>query len=107
MKGARLRTMIALALRAAPLACLAGTSMPAAAVVSFPFQRVNEMRTVINLPGLATALGVPIDRVVAIGPRLYRVSAGRCHVDVQMELMPGVRMAARYVPRAGPRVCER
>jgi hypothetical protein len=107
MTGAKRTALMALTLRAAPVALLAMASMPAAAVVSFPFQRVNEMRTVINLPGLATALGVPIDRIEAIGPRVYRVSAGRCHVDVRMELMPGVRMAARYVPRAGPRICER
>ena len=107
MKGTRRRAMIALTLRAAPTAFLAMASMPAEAVVSPPFQRVNEMRTAINLPGLATALGVPIDRIVAIGPRLYRVSAGRCHVDVRMEPMPGVRMVQRFVPRPGPRICER
>jgi hypothetical protein len=67
MKGTKPAVLIAPALRTAAAAFLALASVPAPAVVSLPFQRVNEMRTVINLPGLATALGVPIDRIVSCG----------------------------------------
>jgi len=105
MTGRLEKAMIAGLRGAAPAAFLVMASVPAGAVVSPPFQRVNEMRTAINLPGLATALGVPIDSIVAIGPRVYRVSAGPCHVDVRMELMPGIRMVQRFLPWAGPRIC--
>jgi len=105
MTGRMEKAMIAGLRGAVPAAVLVTANVAADAVVPPSFQRVYEMRTAINLPGLATALGVPIDSIVAIGPRVYRVSAGPCHVDVRMELMAGIRMVQRFQPRAGPRIC--
>jgi hypothetical protein len=88
---------------------MAAVSLPAAAMIPPVFQRLGELQSVINLPALATALGVPIDRIELVAPRLYRVTAGRCHVDVRMVEVhggPGDGLTPpRLQPRAGPRVC--
>ena len=89
----------------------AGVSPPAAGMIPPIFQRLGELQSVVNLPSLATTLGVPIDRIEIVAPRLYRVSAGRCHVDVRMVQVhggPGEGLAPpRLEARAGPRICER
>jgi hypothetical protein len=90
---------------------LAGATLSAEAMVPPVSQRIGELQAVLNLPALATALGVPIDRIELIGPGLYRVSAGRCHVDVRiLEVRggPGDGLTPpRLEARAGPRVCGR
>ena len=96
--------------RGAALAmAMAGTAMPATAMVPPVFQRLVELRNVIEVPNLAASLGVPIDRIELVAPRLYRVTAGRCHVDVRMVEVPGGPGAGLTPPRlearAGPRVC--
>jgi len=95
--------------RLAIAALLAGMAAPAAAMVPPVFQRLGELRAVIGLPSLATIVGAPIDRIELVAPRLYRVTAGRCHVDVRMVEAPGGRRGLtppRLEPSAGPRLCE-
>jgi hypothetical protein len=90
------------------MALLACAAVPAAAMVPPHFQRLNDLRAVTSLPALATALGVPIDRIEAVAPGLYRVTAGRCHVDVRMVVIPGTDTGLsppRTEPRAGRRIC--
>ena len=88
---------------------LAGMELPASAMVSPAFQRLAELQAVTGLPGLATALGIPVDRIELVAPRLYRVTAGRCHVDVRLVEIrggPGDGLTPpRLEPRAGPRIC--
>ena len=65
----------------------------------------------LNNSGAATAFGMtPIDRVEYARPDLYRVTAGRCHVDVRILGLPMPRNmigARRFETRAGQRVCTR
>ena len=96
------------ALLALPLlAALAGA--PLAAALPPQHQRVAELRAVLADPAVVRALGAtPVDRVEHAGPDLYRVSAGRCHVDVAIVSRTGVppRDGPRqFVTRAGARRC--
>jgi hypothetical protein len=98
-----MRMTIGLGLAAALLAPL-----PAAAMVPVPLQRRANLHAVIDLPVLAT-LG-PIDRIEWIAPDLWRVTAGRCHVDVRMLAVYTGRSGLtgpHYEPRPGRRICTR
>jgi hypothetical protein len=94
--------------RAGMAMVLAGVSLPAAAMIPPVLQRLGELQSVINLPALAT-LRAPIERIELIAPGLYRVTAGRCHVDVRLVEVHGGAgeglTPPRLEPRAGPRVC--
>jgi hypothetical protein len=96
---------LAAAAFAAPL-----VSAPAQAALPPWYQRAAELRTVVAHPGLVDAFGtVPIERVEYAGPDLYRVSAGRCHVDariVDIPLRPGMVGARQFTVRLGRRVCR-
>jgi hypothetical protein len=103
---------VTIARRAGMAMVLAGMALPAAAMVSPVFQRLAELQAVIGLPGLATALGIPVDRIELIAPSLYRVTAGRCHVDVRLVEAQGPYPGRGLTPprleaQAGPRLCER
>ena len=60
-----------------------------------------------NLAGLFEA---PIERIELVGPGLYRLTAGRCRMDIRMVVVrggPGEGLAPpRTEPRPGPRICE-
>jgi hypothetical protein len=52
----------------------------------------------------------PIERIELVGPGLYRLTAGRCHMDIRMVVIrggPGEGLTPpRTAPRPGPRICE-
>jgi hypothetical protein len=94
--------------------CLAAAiaAAPAQAALAPNYQRLAELRAVLDHPGLITAFGTmePIDRIDHAGPDLYRVTAGRCHVDVRIIDLPmprGMVGARRFEARPGRRVCGR
>lgn len=99
-----------LIIRLAPLVALAFTALPAQAALPPWHQRAVELRAVLNAPGLVDAFGnALIERVEAAGPDLYRVSAGRCHVDARIVGLPmprGMVGARRFEVRLGRRVCR-
>jgi hypothetical protein len=57
-------------------------ALPAAAAVPVHMDRRNQLRQVIDHP-VFTQFG-PIERVELVGPATWRVTSGRCHIDVQM-----------------------
>jgi len=92
--------------------CLAGlAAMPASAALPPNYQRLAELRAVLALPAVGTAFGIePIERIELVRPDLYRVSAGRCHLDVRIVDLPTPRNvvgARRFEARAGRTVCRR
>jgi hypothetical protein len=97
--------------RLAPLATLAFTALPAQAALPPWHQRAAELRAVANHAGLVEALGggAMIDRIEYVRPDLYRVSAGRCHVDARIMGLPmpsGMVGARRFEVRLGRRTCR-
>lgn len=101
---------IAIAAIAFGIGMLAAT--PAGAALPPQYQRLAELRAVLNHPGVTGAFGVgdPIERVEYAGPDLYRVSAGRCHLDVRIVDLPTPRNVAggrRFEARPGRKVCRR
>lgn len=88
---------------------LAAAAVPAAAMVPPILQRLGELQSVLNLRPLPTTFDAPIDRIELIAPRLYRVTAGRCHVDVRLVEVhggPGEGLTPpRLAPVVGRRVC--
>lgn len=98
-KTARLLAGLALALLAA---------LPAAAMVPPHIQQRNQLRMLIDLPALARFF--PIDRIELVRPDLWRVTAGRCHIDVR--LVPRARTGRGLLPpridlQPGRRICGR
>jgi hypothetical protein len=94
------------------LCALAGlAAAPAGAALPPNYQRLAELRAVLALPAVGTAFGIAsIDRIDYAGPDLYRLSAGRCHLDVRivdLPTPPGMVGARRFEARAGRRVCGR
>lgn len=95
-----------LALRLAAAALLA--SGAASGALPPHYQRLAELRAVLNHAEVASGLGRPIDRIEWLGPDLYRVSAGRCHIDVRIVTLPtphGLVGARRFEARPGRPVC--
>ena len=98
-----------LAARLAPLALLA-IAWPAPAALPPWHQRAAELRAVVSDFGLVEALGdAMIERVEYAGPDLYRVTAGRCHVDARIVDLPtprGIVGPRQFAVRLGRRVCR-
>ena len=98
-----------LTLAACGLACLAAT--PAQSALAPNYQRLAELRAVLDLPAVGSAFGIePIDRIDYVANDLYRLSAGRCTLDVRIVGLPmprGMVGARRFEARAGRRVCRR
>jgi hypothetical protein len=96
-------------MRFIPLAAICGlaglAATPAGAALPPNYQRLAELRAVLALPAVGTAFGIePIDRIEHAGPDLYRLSAGRCHLDVRIVDLPtpaGVAGPRRFEARAG------
>lgn|GEM_PF-1290369 len=93
------------ALGAAALAAL-----PASAALPPNHQRLAELRSVLAHPGVVRAFGTeqPIDSVEYVRRDLYRVTAGRCRIDVAIVSLPtprGVRGPRRFEARPGEKVC--
>jgi hypothetical protein len=101
-----------ISLRLAVIFVAALAAMPAPAALAPNYQRLVELRAVLALPDLAPAFGTmqPIDRIEYAGVDLYRVSAGRCHIDVRivdLPMPPGMVGARHFEARPGRRVCGR
>jgi hypothetical protein len=99
-------------LRLAAIAALALGGQPAAAALAPNYQRLAELRAELDHPAVVGAFGTaePIDRVEYAGPDLYRVSAGRCRLDVRivgLPMPPGMVGARRFEARPGQRSCGR
>lgn len=90
---------------------LAVAAVPAEAALPPNYQRLAELRAVLDLPAVQTAFGIePIERIDYVGTDLYRLSAGRCHLDVRIVGLPlprGMVGARRFEARAGRRICGR
>ena len=84
---------------------------PAQAALAPNYQRLAELRAVLDLPEVASAFGIePIDRIDYVAADLYRLSAGRCSLNVRIVGLPmprGMVGARRFEARAGRRVCRR
>lgn len=89
--------------------CTVLAASPAGAALAPNYQRLAELRAVIEHPGVNSALqDAVIDKVEYVRADLYRVSAGRCHVDVRIVGIPlprGMVGARRFEVRPGQRVC--
>jgi hypothetical protein len=96
-------------LRPGVAAALALGALPASAALPPNYQRLAELRAVLAHPGVAGAME-PIERIEYAGPDLYRVTAGRCRLDVRIVDLPmprGMVGARRFEARPGQRVCAR
>ena len=82
---------------------------PAAAVPND--QRLNQLRAVLEHPDVQAAFHYPdlIERIELVRPIVYRVTGGRCHVDVTIVHQPRRTGAPLGTPpfeaRVGRRVC--
>ncbi|WP_395612938.1 hypothetical protein [Allosphingosinicella sp.] len=96
-------------LAACGLALLAAA--PAQAALAPNYQRLAELRAVLDLPAVGSAFGIgPVDRIDYVATDLYRLSAGRCSLDVRIVDLPmprGMVGARRFEGGAGRRVCGR
>src|SRR5690349_3580392 len=97
---------------AAAAAAAAFAATPAAAELPPKYQRIAEIRAVLDHPGVGGALDVSqmIDRIEYVRTDLYRVHAGRCHIDVAIVGLPmpsGMVGARRFEARPGRRICTR
>jgi hypothetical protein len=83
---------------------------PVQAMVPPHIQRRGQIQSVIELRAL-DRFG-PINRVELIGDNVWRVTSGRCHIDVTFVERPGPYPGRglappRMEPRAGRQICER
>ena len=101
---------------ALPLALLAAAAAAPsggeAAPVELPpiYQRLAELRAIAEQPAIAAAfVDTPIERIEYVRVDLYRVTAGRCHLEVEIVGLPvpdGVVGGRRFEVKAGERVCS-
>lgn len=87
-------------------------ALPAVAALPPNHQRLAELRAVLAHPDVARAFGTnqPIDGIEHLRTDLYRVTAGRCHVDVAIVSLPTPRDVVgprRFEARPGEKVCGR
>ncbi|MET1112819.1 MAG: hypothetical protein ABWX67_14970 [Allosphingosinicella sp.] len=87
-------------------------AVPASAALPPNYQRVAELKAVLADPrvGGAFPMEAPVERVEYVRPDLYRVSGGRCHLDVaivDLPTPPGVVGGRRFAVRPGRMVCGR
>lgn len=98
-------------LRLAALGAAAAAALPVSAALPPSYQRLAELRAVLAHPAVGEAFGLqPIERVEYVKPDLYRVSAGRCHLDVAIADLPtsgDVAGPRRFEARPGRRLCAR
>jgi hypothetical protein len=100
-----------LALAALFPAALALAAAPAAAALPPQYQRMAELRAVLDDDRVAEAFGsAPIERIEYVRSDLYRVTAGRCRVDVALVDRPapaGIAGPRSFAVKAGRKVCGR
>lgn len=84
---------------------------PGQAALAPNYQRLAELRAVLDLPAVVSTFGIePVDRIDYVATDLYRLSAGRCSLDVRIIGLPmprGMVGGRRFEARAGRRVCRR
>ena len=94
---------------AAGLVALAAA--PASAALPPHHQRAAELKAVAGDVRVANAFaGIPIERIEFVRTDLYRVSAGRCRLDVaivDLPTPPDVSGGRRFAVKAGTKVCGR
>jgi hypothetical protein len=85
-------------------------SLPASAALPPKYQRIAELRAVMEHQGVIREVGdALITRIEFVRNELYRVHAGRCHVDAAIVGLPlpnGMVGARRFEVRPGRRVCR-
>ncbi|HEX8625830.1 MAG TPA: hypothetical protein VF782_12260 [Allosphingosinicella sp.] len=92
---------------------LSPVAAPTSAQSALPpqYQRAAEFRAVAADARIANAFGgAPIERIEYVGPDLYRVSAGRCRLDVaivDLPTPPDVAGGRRFAVKAGRKACGR
>ncbi|HYJ82207.1 MAG TPA: hypothetical protein VEW26_05110 [Allosphingosinicella sp.] len=86
-------------------------ALPASAALPPQYQRAAEFRAVVADGHIANAFdGAPIERIEYVRPDLYRVTAGRCRLDVAIVDLPipaGVVGPRRFAVKAGTKACGR
>ena len=93
--------------------CLAAlAASPAAAELAPNYQRQAELRAVLLHPGVVAAFDMSqlIDRIEYVRRDLYRVTAGRCQIDVAiigLPTPPDVSGGRRFEVRPGKKVCRK
>jgi hypothetical protein len=85
------------------------TAVSATAAMPLQVQRRGELRNVIDLRAL-DRFG-PIERVELIGPNVWRVTSGRCYIDVTFVERPGNYPGRglgppQLEPHAGRQICS-
>ena len=98
------------ALAGAAAAALGVGALPASAALPPNYQRLAELRAILDNPELGRAFGTnqPIERIDYVRADLYRGSAGNCRMDMTIHTLPTPRRtvgARRFEVRAGQKVC--
>jgi hypothetical protein len=97
-------------IRPIALSAAALAAVPAGAALPPNYQRLVELRAVLDHPGVGGAFGMddPVERVEYVRPDLYRVSSRRCRMDVVIHGLPmprGMAGPRRFEARPGRKVC--
>jgi hypothetical protein len=91
------------------LGAAVSAALPARAALPPHYQRLAELQAVLADLRVGRAFeGMPIERVEYVRRDLYRVSAGRCRLDViivDLPTPPDVVGGRRFAPRPGTKVC--
>ena len=96
-------------IRSVLLCAAAAAGVPASAALPPNYQRLAELRAVLAHPQVAR-MGPSVDRIEYVKSDLYRVTAGRCRMDVAIVGLPMPRDmvgARRFEARPGRNVCGR
>lgn len=91
--------------------CFAASLSPAAAALAPNYQRLAEMRAILDNPEVQAAFDVrrPIEGLTYLGPDHYQASGGGCHLDIRLigVAMPdGMVGARRLKVQAGRLACR-
>lgn len=86
-------------------------AVPAGAALPPNYQRLAELRAVLDHPDVGREFGMdgPVERIEYVRPDLYRVSSGRCRMLVEIHGLPmprGMAGPRRFEARPGKKVCS-
>ena len=92
------------------LSAAALSAVPAGAALPPNYQRLAELRAVLNHPAVGSEFGMddPVERIEYVRADLYRVSSRRCRMDVAIVGLPMPRNMAgprRFEARPGRKTC--
>ena len=90
------------------VAMLLAAASTASAALAPNWQRAAEMKAILESADIAAALKErPIDRIEALGVDRYRVTAGRCRLEVEITGLPQAMLGARpFALSLGPVRCR-